>query len=139
MFIATFTQIPADNEKFTPSEATGQMPFIGEVKYGTYTSAIMNDTLFNSGKYEEGKPYACENYVEDWLNPDTGVVQKQHRVRIVMPITGFSEMIEAAKFCGPIVNKIPKSVVITEEERANAEKLANDVPAFSTGAEVEED
>jgi len=113
MFIATFTQIPADNEKFTPSEATGQMPFIGDVKAGTYTSAIMNDTLFNSAKYAEGQLYACENYVEDYLNPETNEVQKQQRVKIIMPINGFSEMLEASKFCGPIVNKIPKAVVLT--------------------------
>lgn len=59
MFIAKFSQVSVDSEKFEADD-NGNMPFIGEVLSGIAKASIINGTIFNNAGLLPNVMYACE-------------------------------------------------------------------------------
>ena len=122
MFIAKFNQVDSDSEVFTANKH-GEMPFIGTVLAGTYTGTIIDGTMFEREELVANKPYACQNYTEDWTNPDTNEVVTQTRVQIIGEVS-MLDFNALAKQCGKTKDMIVRS---TSTAPATAETTA---PAF---------
>lgn len=86
MFVAKFNQVQSDSDKFT-ADKNSAMPFIGEVLAGKATGTLINGTMFIRNGLSSNKLYACENIVEDYENPVTGVVSPQVRVQVISEIS----------------------------------------------------
>lgn len=86
MFIAKFAQVSADSQKFI-ADKNENLPYIGEVFAGKATGTLVNGTMFERNGYSTDTLYACENIVEPYENPVTGVVTKQSRVQIVCKVS----------------------------------------------------
>jgi hypothetical protein len=124
MFIAKFSQVDSDSEAFNANK-NGEMPFIGTVLAGTYTGTIIDGTIFEREELIANKAYACQNYTEEYTNPDTNETTAQSRVQIIGEVS-LLEYNALAKQCGKVKDMIVKSVLsIVTNDDAKAQAKAD--------------
>jgi hypothetical protein len=125
MFIAKFSQVDSDSEAFNANK-NGEMPFIGTVLAGTYTGTIIDGTIFEREELIANKAYACQNYTEEYTNPDTNETTAQSRVQIIGEVS-LLEYNALAKQCGKVKDMIVKSTSVaapSDEAKAAAQTAA---------------
>ena len=113
MFIAKFTQVQANSERFE-ADKNGNMPFIGELLAGKSRGTLINGTMFEQNSLKPNTLYVCENIDEEYEG------KPQVRVQVISEIT-------VMEF---IALKKESEFKVTKLEIAERTEVAQEEPEF---------